>query len=220
MIFMLNTSYFCYMRIQNIHLSLLVLSFSLILYSCGSDSENNFFLLEQKSLTEIKAFENTQDSEEIEGIYHGKAPSNFFPERDKLTLDNSLMFLRDGNEIPLKTAYYFTPDSTVELIVYEWNVAQPGMNVKEVEEATATEDKKWKLYNGLFYSISEEIGKLYGHPTRGDGKTIKEKSALYDLWKKEVYWELEDKTIELKLIWMPKPGFKHFKILVKAYGFK
>lgn len=189
------------------------------LTSCDSDPKEYLFL-ENENLNVIRSFENSLSSNELEGIYHGKAPSNFFPGRDSLDLERSLMFLRSGHEIPLKTTYYFTPDSSVELISYEWNVVQPGMNVQQVDSATALEDKKWNKYERLFYGISEDVGKKYGHVTRGDGKTVKEKSALWDLWEKEVFWELEDKTIELKLVWMPKPGFKHFKILLKVYGFR
>ena len=195
-------------------------TFCVLLFSCASSDEDAYISLKRKPFDKIITYEQSLGSVQLDGVFHGKAPSNFFPGRDSFDLDRSLMFLRQGDEVPLKTVYYFTPDSTIELILYEWNVVQPGMSLAQADSATRGLDKEWNRYEALFYSIAEEVGKQYGAVTLGDGKTVKEDSKLWDLWKKEVSWELQDKTIELKLVWMPKIGFRHHKILLKVYGFK
>ena len=81
----------------------------------------------------------------------------------------------------------------------------------------ATQDGKIDWYYGQFIKIANQITERVGNPTSGELGVNREKMEIMDFYKSEVEWKQTNRTIILKLYWVPKPGYKIYKIFATVY---
>ena len=124
------------------------------------------------------------------------------------------------NELPLITKYYFSKDSMVNFIHYEWSQTVPGLTVKERERRMSIETRRFPVYIAKLNTIAEKLQKEMGEPISNDGEIKKNKTSLLDLYNYNMSFKKGDKYVDLKLIWSPKRGARFFKVWTKVYWIK
>lgn len=180
--------------------------------SCFFGPNPNALYFDSSSLDQIREQEKKLGAKEYNGFSHGIGRVS-----DKQTWGQSIMFLRsDTDFLPLLTKYYFDADSTVQFIQYEWNKAVPGTSVKERDNMMLEEREKHTAYHHKFMEIAKQITNSYGSPTQGDGRVKRIPFEQLYMYKADYSWDLEDRSIHHRMVWIPSQGIPVFKIFTKV----
>jgi hypothetical protein len=194
----------------------LFIPFVFFLFSCGQNHVENLMLEQPTSKEEIIKYEKELGSTFHTTTYNGTPPKQSL--NDSIVYEASLMFVNEkATPLPLKSKYYYDEKGEFKVIFHEWNLATPGLSIEKVDSLMATQDGKVDLYYNQFVKIANQITDRIGQPTGGDASLKREKMEIMDFYKSYVEWNQEDRYVVLKLYWVPKPGYKIYKIFTTVY---
>lgn len=176
--------------------------FSLLGFSSCSDDELNTELwLEQATKAAVAAHEQANG-----GTLH----------ESELTKDADV-YMRDVTaELPLKVRYYFTEEDTVEKVMYEWSKIIPDLTAEQLDSIMLDEINNIDTYNHKYDQVANHLTKKYGFPAEGDGHLKRERFEMLDMWKRKQVWKKDQLTVSLNLVWVPKAGYRIFKVFCEA----
>lgn len=195
----------------------LIFTILLLLFSCQGKVKIEEELFLQKG-SNVSFFEENEKmiSTINEEIKNGKL-IKIVPNAASLNLDHSLVAQRTKvTNLPLKTRYYYHPeDSTIDVIIYEWNKAFEAKDFAELEEIQKKNTKYHKVYVEKFNLIGSYLTSIYGEPTEGDGQ-IREEEFIngFSRWYSIYKWKVEDDVYELELSLIPNSSYR---VRLKVY---
>ena len=71
-------------------------------------------------------------------------------------------------------------------------------------------------YNAKYDQVASYLVDHYGFPAEGDGHLKKERFEMLDMWKRKQVWKKDKLTISLNMVWVPKTGYRIFKVFCEA----
>ncbi len=182
-----------------------------------SESSQNTLFFETIKVDELKHLEKGLTDEIT--FLKGKPSKYICPE--SVNCNELTEYLRTvrktKGELPLITKYYFSKDSTVKFIKYEWSQTVPGLTVAERERRMSIESKRFPVYLKKLNKVAEILQVEMGKPVSNDGEIKKTKTSLLDLYNYTMSFKKGKKNVDLKLIWSPKRGARFFKVWTKVY---
>lgn len=154
-----------------------------------------------------------QSSEKDVVEYESKIPGEEIP---TIVAKEARQFLRQTNEeLPLKTRYYFK-GGVCNKVIYEWSKVVPGLEPQELDSLMTAEANNMKVYSEKFDQIAQSLSEKYGVPVSGDGHLKKERFEMLDMWKRDLKWKQGNQNTKLSLVWVPKIGYRIFKVFVET----
>lgn len=130
------------------------------------------------------------------------------------TLD---IYIRDQSvDLPLKVRYYSSKEGQVDKIMYEWSKLIPDLTNTALDSIMNEESNYKEKYNRKFNQVAEQLKAIYQVPVSGDGHIRKERFEMLDMWKREYKWKKGKQHIKLNMIWVPKMGYRVFKVYCEA----
>lgn len=196
---------------SNIILFVLIVS----LFSCSN--ENNEVLFSLGATSDTKSFESSNG---------GKLYSDTLiiskmnvPDSVKGKVDKELKFIRNEDAIlPLKTRYFYDSKTQQTLcVLYQWDRLKPGMSNVESDSLLNLDDNNMAIYDEKFNEIGKMIIEKFGEPNHGHGNLRQEKFNMLDMWKRQLIWDIKNHYVELNMVWIPKTGYRIFKIYLVYY---
>ncbi len=188
----------------------------ILLFSCEKNHVKHLILDQPESKEYITVHEKTQQSKAHTTTYNGTPPKQGL--NDSIIYEESIMFVNDkATPLPRKSKYYYNTENEIKVIFHEWNLATPGLTLEKLDSLMATQDGKIDWYYDHFIKIANQITERVGNPTSGDLGINREKMEIMDFYKSQVEWKQENRKIVLKLYWVPKPGYKIYKIFAAVY---
>jgi len=185
------------------------------LFSCSQ--ENNEVLFSLGKTEEIKSFESTNGGY----LYSDTLIISMMnvPDSVKGKVDKELKFLRNEKAVlPLKTRYFYdSKTQNTACILYQWDRLRPGMSNIESDSLLNLDDNNMAIYDEKFNEIGRMIIEKFGEPNRGHGNLRQEKFNMLDMWKRQLIWDIKNHYVELNMVWIPKTGYRIFKIYLVYY---
>lgn len=186
------------------------------LSSCEKNQVDNLIIDQPNSKEEIITHEKKMGSTFFETKYNGTPPKQGL--NDSIVYEESLMFVNYKTEpLPLKSKYFYDSKGEFKVIFHEWNLATPGLSIAKNDSLMATQDGKIDWYYDQFIRTANQMTERIGNPSKGNIGIEREKIEIMDFYKSYVQWDMPDKTVILKLYWVPKPGYKIYKYFVTVY---
>ena len=180
---------------------ILTISVLLGFTSCSDDKLKTELWFNQATVAEVEAYEQTQG-----GVLH----------ESELT-KGAKVYMRQGEEaLPLKVRYYFSKDDKVEKVMYEWSKIIPNLTPEKLDSIMVEELNNIDAYNAQFDLVATHLSQLYGFPTEGDGHLKKERFEMLDMWKRKYIWKKDKQTIALNMVWVPKTGYRIFRVYCES----
>lgn len=176
---------------------LVLISFS----SCSDDKLKTELWFEQATKTEVLAHEQTHG-----GTLH----------KSELTKEAEV-FMRDSTaKLPIKVRYYFTKEDSVKKVMYEWSKIVPNLTPEQLDSIMLEEINNIDAYNAVYDQVATYLVDQYGFPVAGDGHLKKERFEMLDMWKRKQVWQKDELVVTLNMVWVPKTGYRIFKVFCEA----
>ena len=176
----------------------------------------NLILDQPTSKEAIIKHESKLDNPPFTTIYNGTPPKQGL--NDSIVYQESILFVdHKATPLPRKSKYYYDKNGDFKVIFHEWNLATPGLSMEKTDSLMATQDGKIDWYYDEFIKIANQITERIGNPTSGELGVNREKMEIMDFYKSQVEWKQENRHVILKLYWVPKPGYKIYKIFATVY---
>lgn len=173
----------------------------LLLTSCGDDKTLTNFWFEQADSTSVIDYEQKNGGTEVK-TYVAKEVKQFIRST--------------AEELPLKVRYYFSTEGKVNKVVYEWSKIVPDLTPEKLDSIMLNEENNMEAYHARYDAIAAQFTEQYGLQAEGDGYLRKERFEMLDMWKRNQRWKNEKQTIDLNLVWVPKVGYRIFKVFVEV----
>lgn len=194
----------------------LFLLFAFTFFSCTKNHVENLMLDQPSAKDAIIKYEEDLGSILHKTTYNGTPPKMGL--NDSIVYEKSIMFVNEkATPLPLKSKYYYDDNGTFKVLFHEWNLATPGLSIEETDSLMATQDGKIDWYYDKFITIANQITARIGNPTKGDLNVKREQMEIMDFYKSYVEWDQPNRLVVLKLYWVPKPGYKIYKIFTTVY---
>ncbi len=169
--------------------------------SCSDDQLDTELWFEQATKAAVVAHEKVQG-----GTLH----------ESDLTKEAEV-YMRDASAtLPLKVRYYFSKADKVEKVMYEWSKIVPNLTPEQLDSIMVGEINNINVYHNKYDQIANQLTEQYGLPTEGDGHLKKERFEMLDMWKRKQVWKNDELTVSLNMIWVPKTGYRIFKVFCEA----
>lgn len=148
-------------------------------------------------------------------LKHEKANGGI--EHEASVVKNAKVFMRNvEGELPLKVRYYFSEEGKVKKVMYEWSKVIPNLTPQQLDSIMIEEANNIGSYHEKFERVAEVLTTQLGLPTSGDGHLVKERFEMLDMWKRNYAWKKENQHTKLNLVWVPKLGYRIFKVYVET----
>lgn len=181
---------------------LLIGIIALVLFSCESN----------RGLETDLWFEQA-DAQTV--LVHEKKNSGV--EQDVSVVKNAKVFMREEEGIlPLKVRYYFSEEGKVNKVMYEWSKVIPNLTPEQLDSIMTEEANNIGNYHAKFEQAAEVLTEQLGLPVSGDGHLVKERFEMLDMWKRNYEWKKENQHTKLNLVWVPKLGYRIFKVYIET----
>lgn len=191
----------------------------LFFFNC-SEVVKERFLFEQKSLKDIDTIEMSLGSKSL-GVKKSLVSDDFYPGAVKYELEFPLTYERpgDGFDPAEIVSYYFTAkDSTVRLIVYDWDKGKKTNTYAGIQDVLRNEAGRLEEYNRKFDELYLEINELLGGPSEGDGLPSEKYGKQSKYIERRAKWGKGDFSIELNMIFSTETkGVGTYRIRSKVY---
>ncbi len=169
--------------------------------SCSDDQLDTELWFEQATKAAIVAHEKVQG-----GTLH----------ESDLTKEAEV-YMRDASAtLPLKVRYYFSKADKVEKVMYEWSKIVPNLTPEQLDSIMVGEINNIDVYHKKYEQVANQLTEQYGLPAEGDGHLKKERFEMLDMWKRKQVWKNDELTVSLNMIWVPKTGYRIFKVFCEA----
>jgi hypothetical protein len=139
--------------------------FLTLLVSCGTSKKvfqnERIFNYENLNLNYALELEKKLKSEDISPSYRVELGEGIYPNKNNYKLEISRNFKRQIKpNFSLEVDYHFTKDSTVRVIMYEWNDLKRNKRKSEKQKLKAK-----KAFKKKFTELTEMLTEKYGEPT-------------------------------------------------------
>ena len=195
----------------------LLLFVSIVLFLSSCSQEDNKLLLDVESKEEVIEKEKNKGGELL---YDSLIISNLnVPETYRGKVDKELKFLRNSKAtLPLKTRYFYkAEENTVKVVLYQWDRILPGFTLEQTDSLLNMDANNMELYDAKFNEVGEQLIDRFGLPNKGHGSLKQVKFKMLDMWQRQLIWDLDTEYAELNLYWVPKTGYRIFKVFVVYY---
>lgn len=193
----------------------LFISVIVLLSSCSNENNTLVFELGEKSkIIELEKKEGSQLA------YDSLIASNLnVPDLYRGVVDQEMKLFRNKKAtLPLKIRYFYTSeDKDVKVLFYQWDRILPQHKASEIDSLMNLDVNNMALYDAKFNEVGEQIIEKFGLPNKGHGSLKQEKFKMLDMWKRQLIWDLDNDYVELNMYWVPKMGYRIYKVFVIYY---
>lgn len=158
--------------------------------------------------------------------------TGIYPNKSNYEMATPKTFLRAEDYFEVEVEYYYsTPDSSVRVILYEWN--KKDLKTFETKKELETKFNKFK---NQWNSISKELNERLGSPTfkqiesdRYGNKIIEDNQSIEDTmssigegteesttWRDDIKWDTKDRHAYLFMFGDNKTGYRQIRLVI--YG--
>jgi hypothetical protein len=207
-----------------------------LLISCVSSKrvlETDYSSTNNLRLRDALGYEKKIGSVDKTPNHHISIGTGIYPNENNYELATPQTFLRDAGYFDTQVRYYYsTPDSSVRVILYEWN----KKDLKTFETKKELENK-FNEFKNQWNSISKELNEQLGLPTfkqiesdKYGTKIIKDNQSIEDImssigedtteestaWRDEMKWDAKDKHAYLFMFGDNRTGYRQIRLAI--YG--
>ena len=126
-----------------------------------TDKISTFDNLKMEYVLNLEKEYNSKDISRNRKVGLGKG---IYPNENNYELEISKDFLRfEKPDFKLTIDYYYTKDSTIRVILYEWNDLKHKFG--DLTHSKEENDKRREIFKLKYEEISSELTEIYGEPT-------------------------------------------------------
>lgn len=133
------------------------------------------FTFQSLDLNYALRLEKKLKSEDISPSYRVGLGEGIYPNKNNYKFEISRNFRRTVKpHFSLEVDYHFTKDSTIRVVMYEWNELKNnnGFNIKSVEQNLKTKG----VFKKKFAELAQMLTEVYGEPTIMDIESDNQKN--------------------------------------------